>query len=235
MVGRIVCDWGMNGLRAAARGRIVIIVDVLSWSTAVSVAVSHGATIFPCEWNDDRAAALALEHNAEVASRRGKGRFTLAPASLRDVPDGLRLVLPSPNGSTLADAARELGAWAIVAGCLRNARAVARWAEERRGDIAVIAAGERWEDGGIRFAIEDWLGAGAIISRISGEKAALAQAAAAAFGQLRDRLHPALADSPSGRELIGAGYPVDIDLAAELDADDAVPLLTENAFTLAKP
>src|SRR5947208_2043628 len=141
MVGRIVCDWGLNGLRAAAPGRIVIIVDVLSFSTATTIAVGRGATILPCEWNDERASALALEHRAELASKRGQGRFSLAPASLREIPVGLRLVLPSPNGSTLVVAARELNALAIAAGCLRIAAAVARWAAEKQRDVAVIAAG----------------------------------------------------------------------------------------------
>src|SRR2546430_15311912 len=106
----VVCEWGLQGLRASARGRIVVIVDVLSFSTATTIAVSRGATILPCEWNDQRASAMAKSENAELASKRGEGRFSLAPASLRDVPRGLRLVLPSPNGSTLAYAARELDA-----------------------------------------------------------------------------------------------------------------------------
>ena len=100
-------------------------------------------------------------------------------------------------------------------------------------DVAVIAAGERWEDGTIRFAIEDWLGAGAIISRIAGNRSAEAESAAASFERLRLSIHATLASCPSGRELIDAGYPDDIDIASELDVDRAVPLLTGNAFTLA--
>ncbi len=84
----VVCEWGMHGLRAAARDRIVIIVDVLSFCTAVSVAMANGATIFPCEWNDERAVALAKAEGAELASKRGQGRYTLAPVSLRDCEAG---------------------------------------------------------------------------------------------------------------------------------------------------
>src|SRR6266550_2791834 len=80
----VVCEWGLQGLRASARGRIVVIFDVLSFSTATTIAVASGATIFPCEWDDERAAALAKAEGAEVASKRGEGRFSLAPASLRD-------------------------------------------------------------------------------------------------------------------------------------------------------
>ena len=239
MVGRdlerlnVDCQWGMHGLRAVANGNVVVIVDVLSFSTAATVAVGRGAAILPCEWSDERAAALAAAERAEVASKRGSGRFSLAPASLKRVPAGLRLVLPSPNGSTLAYAARELNAASIVVGCFRNAAAVARWASSQKHDIAVIAAGERWQDGTIRFAIEDWLGAGAIISRLTGNRSAEAEAAAAGFERLRHSLHSILASCPSGRELIEAGYPDDIDIASELDAERTVPLLDRNAFTLA--
>ncbi len=227
------CQWGMHGLRAIAAGNTVVIVDVLSFGTATTVAVASGATILPCEWNDARAAALAASESAELASKRGRGRFTLAPASLRMVPSGLRLVLPSPNGSTLAWAAQELSAAAIVVGCFRNATAVARWAAQQGRDVAVIAAGERWEDGTIRFAIEDWIGAGAIISRLAGNRSAEAEAAAASFERLRLSIHDTLATCASGRELIERGYPDDIDFASEVDADAVVPLLTGNAFTLA--
>ena len=224
------CDWGLNGLRALASRRIVVIVDVLSFSTATTVAVSRGAEIIPCLWNDEKARALAAAEHADLASKRGEGPFSLAPASLRNLKRGTRLVLPSPNGSTLACAAMELGAAAIAVGCIRNAGAVAGWASNQKNDVAVIAAGERYRDGTIRFAIEDWLGAGAIISRIAGRRSALAEAASAAFEKLPIR--ETLAQSPSGRELIGAGYPDDIDIASELDADTAVPLLRGNAFTL---
>lgn len=229
---KVICDWGLQGLRASARGRAVVIVDVLSFSTAVTVAVGRGVTIFPCEWSDERAAALAKAEKAEVASKRGKGRFSLAPASLRDAPSDLRLVLPSPNGSTLAFHARELGATVVVAGCFRNAAAVARWASDQQ--LAVIAAGEKWHDGSLRFAIEDWLGAGAIISRLGGPRSHEAEAAVAAFEGMRSDLREVLAESRSGRELIDLGYPDDVEIASALDADGAIPLLDGNAFKLAR-
>lgn len=227
------CQWGMNGLRAIASGNVVVIVDVLSFSTATTVAVGRGAEILPCDWNEEHAASLAYAERAEVASRRGRGKFSLAPASLMKIARGTRLVLPSPNGSTLAFAARELDAETVLIGCFRNAAAVARWASKQARDVAIIAAGERWDDGTIRFAIEDWLGAGAIISHIVGNRSAEAESAAASFERLRYSIPTVLSSCPSGRELIAAGYPEDIDIASQLDVDAAVPLLGGNAFTLA--
>ena len=239
MVGRDIhrlnvdCQWGTNGLRAIASGNIVVIVDVLSFSTATTVAVAHGAEILPCEWNDARAAELAKAQNAQLAAKRGQGRFSLAPASMKKIAKGTRLVLPSPNGSTLAQTAQRLDAAAVVIGCLRNATTVASWAAKQKRDVAIIAAGERWDDGTIRFAIEDWLGAGAIISRMVGNRSAEAESAAASFERLRYSIHRTLAECPSGRELIEAGYPDDIDLASEVDVDHVIPLLQGIAFKLA--
>jgi 2-phosphosulfolactate phosphatase len=230
LIPEIVCEWGLAGLRSTAAGRNVVIVDVFSFSTAVSVAVSRGAMILPCEWNEERASALARAEGAELAAKRGEGRYTLAPASLRSIPAGMRLVVPSQNGSAIAFAARQAGARSIVAGCLRNAAAVARWLTEQREPVAVIAAGERWPDDTIRFAFEDWLGAGAIISRLDGNRTVEAAAAATAFEALRGSLSDALAGCRSGRELLEADRAEDIDLAAQLDADDVVPLLTGTAF-----
>jgi 2-phosphosulfolactate phosphatase len=183
-------------------------------------------------WNDARAATLGEAEGAVVAAKRGQPGYTLSPASYGAMPAGVRLVLPSPNGSTLSFAAGERGV-PVVAGSLRNAAAVARWCTAQRRPVAIVPAGERWVDGSIRFALEDWLGAGAIAARIGGDRSGEAEAAVAAFERLRGDLRGALARCPSGRELIGRDYPQDVDLASALDVDTAVPRLAGNAFTLA--
>ncbi|MEO1146213.1 MAG: hypothetical protein AAFY26_11535 [Cyanobacteria bacterium J06638_22] len=92
---------------------------------------------------------------AELATKQGTGKYSLSPASLLSIPQGTRLVLPSPNGSTLSLAT---GATLTIVGCLRNARAVASAARRYGSKITVIPAGERWSDRSLRPALEDWMG-----------------------------------------------------------------------------
>jgi len=225
---RVICDWGLNALAHVPRDFVVVVVDVFSFSTAVTVACGRGALIYPCPWSGERAAELARTHEARLASKTRDTPFSLSPSALREIPHGTRMVLPSRNGSAVAFAAQEAGIEIIAVGCLRNAAAVTRWIGER--SAAIIACGERWPDDSLRFAIEDWLAAGAIISRMPHARSAEAEAAAAAFERLRGELAVALRGSLSGRELADAGWTDDVDVASELDADDLVSILDGNAF-----
>jgi hypothetical protein len=56
---------GPNGLqRLGPCAADIVVVDVLRFSTAVSVAVERGATVLPYTWEDDRAETYAAQHNA---------------------------------------------------------------------------------------------------------------------------------------------------------------------------
>src|SRR5208283_3811293 len=100
----------------------VIVVDVLVFSTAVDIAVARGASVLPYRWRDSSAEAFAQSKGALLASPRSAGGYSLSPPSLRSIPAGAGLVLPSPNGSTLCTMA---GAVTTFTACLRNCRAVA--------------------------------------------------------------------------------------------------------------
>jgi 2-phosphosulfolactate phosphatase len=143
-----------------------------------------------------------------------------------------RLVLPSPNGSTVAARLADTGA-TVVGVSLRNAAAAAAWVRERAGDrpVAVVAAGERW-DGQMRPAVEDLWGAGAFIAALgTGGASPEARAAAAAYREIAADLPGALADCASGRELIGSGYPSDVAVAGDPAGSAAVPVLSGGWFT----
>jgi 2-phosphosulfolactate phosphatase len=225
----IRCEWGIGGIEQIASSEIIIVVDVLSFSTTVDVALGVGATVFPYRWKDESVAAYAGERSAVVAGRRGEAPYSLAPSSLVDAPPGLRLVLPSPNGSSLAFAAMNRGA-VVVAGCLRNASAIAAWARRKAKRITVVPAGERWPDGSLRPAFEDLLGAGAIVKQLGGRRSSEAEAAAAVFDCFSSCVLNGLLGCSSGRELFGQGFMWDLDLAADVDASTIVPMLEGEAF-----
>jgi 2-phosphosulfolactate phosphatase len=225
-------EWGQQGVRLLAPGAdVVVIVDVLSFSTSVSVAGEHGAAVIPYPFRDDSAMIHARSIGATLASldRRGPGP-TLSPTSLTGLRRGERLVLTSPNGATCSVLAGEAGA-TVVAGCLRNAAAVGRFAQAHRGSTAVIPAGELWPDGEFRPAVEDLIGAGAILAVMdAGGLSPEARAAVAAYDAARVDLPGTLRNSSSGRELREAGFDADVEIAAVVDATDLVPVLVDGVF-----
>lgn len=225
----IRCEWGAAGIeQLAPHSDAIIIVDVLSFSTCVDIAVSRGAVVYPYRWRDERAYDYAKSLGALVAAgRRTASGYSLSPASLLDIPAGTPLVLPSPNGATLSLAT---GAVPTFAGCLRNARAVAHAAQQVGARIGVIPAGERWPDGSLRPALEDLIGAGAIIHHLAGTRSPETAAAEAVFLRFRDNLAGCLRQCSSGKELLDRGFEPDVELAAALNQSDCAPILADGAY-----
>lgn len=236
-------DWGPAGAAELSRiCPVLVVVDVLSFTTAVTVAVERGMRIHPFPWHDQAdeyaervGAAVAVGRSQTTADRP----WSLSPAALRQarvVPD---LVLPSPNGATICAAADAVGV-TVVAGCLRNAAAVAA---QLRADgygtpeapIGVVAAGERWPDGTLRPCVEDLLGAAIILDGLAG--CTFSPEAAVAVGALSGvpDVGAAVRSSVSGRELVGYGFAADVDVAVERDVSVEVPVLSSNAFVAGRP
>lgn len=224
----IRCEWSNRGLCAlVGTSDVVIIVDVLSFSTCVEIATTRGATVFPYQWKDTSARRFACGMEAELAEKRGKSRFSLSPTSFLDVHPTSRIVLPSPNGASLSLSTRGKP---TLTGCLRNAAAVAQVANQLGCRVAVIPAGELWPDGSLRPSLEDWLGAGAIIDQLVGSRSPEAQVACESYQMSVHKLEARIRACGSGRELINRGYEQDIILAAELNVSEGVPILIENAY-----
>lgn len=237
-------DWGPVGAqRLAVDAAALVVVDVLSFTTSVTVAVEAGSQVFPYAWRDESASEFADQVGARLAVGRRMATpewpWSLSPAALRRAPSVPRLILPSPNGSSIAAAA---GALPVVAGCLRNATAVGHWLAEHgygtpERPVAVIASGERWPDGSLRPALEDLLGAGGILAtlrRLCGAVLSPEAAAAAACFEATPDVITAVATSASGRELTDGGFADDVGIATELNACATVPVLTGGAFTAAE-
>ena len=228
----VALEWGPFGARTLAeRSDVVVVVDVLSFSTALTVAIERGARVWP-HTGGEPARQLAREIDAVLAGNRSSHEgLTLSPASLMAVDSDTRLVLPSPNGSSIAFAAIN-GEVPVVAGCLRNAAAVSRYVDgfDR---IAIVPAGERWPDGSLRPAYEDLVGAGAVIERLVGRNPAIEMTPEAEVAALAFRFLRPLELCPSGIELVERGYAEDVRIASEVDASDVVPMLAEGRFVAA--
>lgn len=263
-------DWGAAGADRIVPGvHAVVLVDALSFTTAVVVAAEHGTAVAPWPSGDDLdgAAAFAAEHRGVVAVRRGEAGPSLSPSSFAaataalgapgrpDASDAPPLVvLPSPNGGALAHRLGVLGV-PVIAASMRNRTAVAERLlalQAEHGDrflIAVVAAGElgpaRETDGGhatanhdasggIRFAIEDLLVAGAVIDALVARgidhTAPEAAVACAAFEGLARATRHLITASGSGVELRERGFAADALLAAERDVTDVVPILYDGVF-----
>jgi 2-phosphosulfolactate phosphatase len=214
-------SWAAEGAVVLAQVcPVLVVVDVLRFTTAVEVAVARGAWVVPLPWPGREAPARGAS---------GSGPYSLSPVLLPDVPAGTRVELASPNGATVSLAAARAGA-VVLAGCLRNASAVAVAARELGGPVAVVAAGERRPDGTLRPAVEDLLGAGAVVRALGGTPSPEARAAVAAFLDAAADLPAVLAGCVSGRELAARGEAADLRLAAEHDVSRVVPSLAGGGF-----
>ncbi|HEX7976821.1 MAG TPA: 2-phosphosulfolactate phosphatase [Anaerolineales bacterium] len=229
-------DWGELAARqAAGRGDILVIVDVLRFSSAVVTAVQHGGVVYPCR-TPAEAGRLAQESEAgELGITSG----SLSPAAYLDARPGSRYALGSLNGAACTLAGRS--ASYLFAGGLLNAQALAQviagLLEASHLAVTVIACGERWrverpgpQGDGLRPAVEDYLGAGAILSHLPGELSPEAQVCRSAFLAVHAELETILWECASGREIRLKGLPEDVRHAARLDSYQAVPVFREGRF-----
>lgn len=217
-------------------GQVCVVVDVLRASSTVTVALGRGARhVLPvASLGEARRLKRLLPDHLLCGERGGlppRG-FDLGNSPrefLATSLEGRGLVLTTSNGTRLLR--RLEGAAAVFVGCLLNRRAVARAAlteaAARGTGLLVVCAGE---GGGRRLALEDVLGAGAIVDAALawipapalGEGARLARLAfLAAAGGLTE----ALRSAAHGRYLVSLGLGEDVDYCARLDAWTVVPRL----------
>ena len=213
-------EWGMEGVEALApHCTVLVIVDVLSFSTTVDMIVGQGGRIALRPGGEDGTSGL----------RR--------PSAVKEINKDEEIVMTSPNGGRLAE--RASLQTQVLVGCLRNAAAIADKAIDiaDRGPVGVIAAGEQWgvnmythnPEGKLRVALEDYIGAGAIVSELLGlgyepasPEAALA---ATSFRAAEPYLADLLGACGSGLELGDKGLTEDVALAGQVNVSKATPTL----------
>lgn len=237
VISRCRChvDWGRRGVRRAVeRGDIIVIVDVLSFSTTVVTAAARGAYIYPCS-SHQAAAKVAVQVGGEMAVKRmevpAKGRFSLSPLTFEQVEPGTKVAVVSPNGAFCARLGRRSPS--LFVGCFVNAAAVAKAVSEilagTGSAVTIIACGERERlTGGrsvIRWAVEDYLGAGAILSGLQFDKSPDAVVCEGAFRSCREIMGEIMTECQSGRELAEWGFARDVTFSTRLDVSRCVPVL----------
>src|SRR5665213_2417879 len=169
-------EWGSSGAeRLAETESIVVVVDVLRFTTAVEAVVSRGGLVYPFRWQDASARAFADAFGAQLSDRPDAAGVSLSPRALL-------------NQATLAAV---IGA-VVVAACLRNAPAVAEYLAATSLPVTVLACGERRPDGTLRPSLEDLLGAGAVLANLDGDLLPEAKCAAAAWRDAKDSLANAM-------------------------------------------
>ncbi|RWR21983.1 phosphosulfolactate phosphohydrolase [Microbacterium enclense] len=188
------------------------------------------------EWGEAGLHRVAPAHVVVVVQTLGSTARVLAAVERGEVSP-----VQADAADRIALAAERAGAHVVVGG-IRNAAAVAAHALEvqrSRGDrtsIAVIAVGDS-DAGDTRFAVEDLLGAGAVVAALGdlGIDHASPDAAVAGegFRALRGAVRHLLTASGTGRLRADAGAADLVLAAAARDAASVVPVLRDGVFTAA--
>ncbi|MCX6500859.1 MAG: 2-phosphosulfolactate phosphatase [Microbacterium sp.] len=149
----------------------------------------------------------------------------------------------APVPPSLAEAVAAAGDALVYAAGLTNATAVAREVlaeQQRRADrtsVAVIALGDADDRGGLRVAVEDQFGVGAVVDALGtlgiDHTSPEAAAAGESFRGLRRALRHLLTASGAGQALLDAGRRDEVLAAARIDAVDVVPVLRDGVFVTA--
>jgi 2-phosphosulfolactate phosphatase len=237
-------EWGKRGAREAAeRGDILIIVDVLSFSSTVITALNYGAIIYPYPpYLDGKnyAEKVGAEYILGRREATELGKPTLSPVSFQHEHAKKKYVLSSLNGAFCTWIASEVPA--LLIGSLLNAASVAsianQFSNKTKANITIIPCGEQWSEGrenedNLRPAVEDYLGAGAILSNLEGRKSPEAEVCMAAFQNSEGKLEEWIWDCGSGRELRERGFEADVRHCSRLNVYQTVPILKKDHFVAA--
>lgn len=211
-------EWGSAAIKQLGpEVDCIVVIDIMSFSTCVNIAVEQGAVVYPYPWGDETAQHYGNERGAAVASskRRFAGGWSLSPQSMLNTTVGLKLVLPSPNGSACTFLARDLGK-RVYCASLRNLAATAI-ACQSYDSILVVPCGERWaDDNSLRPCLEDHLAAGGLVSALKRSSVSPeARMAALAYDALGSTRGGAFATCGSAIELTERGFAGDVALCLE--------------------
>ena len=223
-----------------------VVIDVLRFSTTVAAALASGFREIHVFSELSEAVKFARENKAllvaEVEGVKPKDAdLDNSPTAIIDyvkkygVGSG-KLAIRTTSGALIVSEAISLGLGNVLVGSLVNARFVAEALEELRpSSINIVCAGFRRA----KFAIEDFLGAGAIICELAGITEVNlfdeAMAALHTYLSLRDDLLGAIRSGRSGRFLCSTGRDRDVVFASKVNTVNAVPVLGNGVIRAFSP
>ena len=231
-----------GALQAAdVTGRTVVVIDVLRATTTIAEAFAAGArAVYPVA-SVEEAARLASTLGRDQVLLCGERRclpiegFDLGNSPREFTADrvaGKSLVMSTTNGTYAIS--QTSGAERVITAAFANLSAVAD-AVAGDGEVSIVCAGRQG-----RFALEDAVCAGMLLEALAertgdaleGDDAAgAARTLAASHAPTREML----AATAAGRDLIDAGLGDDLEVCANIDRLDLVPVIRDRHIELLEP
>jgi 2-phosphosulfolactate phosphatase len=198
---------------------VSIMVDVLRASTTITTALESFAQVIPTR-NIGTAQKLSQKTGTILAGERGGAKIRgfdvgNSPVEISDL-NGECLILTTSNGTRILENMNGK----ILIGSFINASKVAENAKKlAKNSIEVVMAGVNGQ-----FVIEDFLGAGEIISYLTDhELDEMAQASCLAV-QNENKTNQAVINSRSAKNLEELGYEKDISFCLQRNRSEIVPV-----------
>jgi 2-phosphosulfolactate phosphatase len=198
---------------------VAIMVDALRASTTMTVAVENFRKIIPVK-NVEDAEKLSKQYNAVLAGERNGAPIKgfdagNSPVEIQNF-SGEVLVLTTTNGTRILEGINSK----TLVGSFVNAKAVAEKALEIANQhIEVVMAGVKG-----KFVIEDFLGAGEIISNLQNEELDETALAACIASQNQDMADKAVKNSKSAAALYKLGLGDDVEFCLNRNIYETVPV-----------
>lgn len=226
-----------DAARAAQRGDVVIVIDVLRCCSTIVTALANGAKgILPVRTLKE-ARTLHSKHDGSVLAGERKGLkprgFSLGNSPLEFTPEKVKgnYVILTTTSGTRAIVSSKNARWVLI-GALINAKPVAeaasRIAEEEKAGISLVLSGRRGH-----FFIEDFICAGAIAENLQAnniERSDPALAALHCFWQAKNCLESVVQSGHHATYLRSLGLMNDVTFCSQLDAFGIVPYLKGNVI-----
>jgi 2-phosphosulfolactate phosphatase len=222
------------------QGRSVVAFDVLRATTSITAALVAGVKEVRL-FGDLESAACAAKSFGSDALLCGESACVAPPGfDLGNSPGafqsnshaGRTVFMATTNGTKALIAARQ--AQSLFAGALVNAAAISRELIRRQRPVTLLCAGTQG-----RIALEDVLGAGAVLNHLAAATDAelVGDAATISLELFRSHqcsLSQALENAMGGRNIIAAGLGDDIRFCAQLDALPTVGVVHDDPLRVVK-